>query len=441
MHFSALFLGKKDSAALYPGVNFVSSGHMLFAAHARPKRQSCVSEKIKCILNYFRRVLDKSPVGVLTFERKFIPQSLIPRWDTQENNLGNTKIHIDSEGTIEENGLGFLQVDFANKNVGGGVLGYGCVQEEIRFVICPELIISRLFVEQLGDHEAVIVSGSEQYSKYSGYGDTFKWEGNNYDTTPHDEYGRRKTTICIIDATRFNKPSDQFYASAILREINKAYVGFSSRDKDNLAPVATGNWGCGAFRGSCELKSLIQLIACSVANRDLVYYSFGNENLRDELYNMHTFLANNRVTVAQLWRFLCGFSTLGLPQEKLYSYIQQALFDITEIKSKQNCKSDSIEDLDLYLPFYPQTSTSSEASEKKQKHRLSAENISPKVTTTDITEIIDIIDGNTNRPKKQNVEVSMSAELDRFKKKDQRQEPSGHLSLIVSHIIIWELKD
>lgn len=43
--------------------------------------------------------------------------------------------------------------------VGGGVLGYGCVQEEIRFVICPELIAARLFTEELGPNEALIVTG------------------------------------------------------------------------------------------------------------------------------------------------------------------------------------------------------------------------------------------------------------------------------------------
>lgn len=35
-------------------------------------------------------------------------------------------------------------VDFANKNIGGGVLGFGSVQEEILFVIHPELIVSVL---------------------------------------------------------------------------------------------------------------------------------------------------------------------------------------------------------------------------------------------------------------------------------------------------------
>lgn len=45
--------------------------------------------------------------------------------------------------------------------VGGGVLSMGCVQEEIRFVICPELIISRLFTECLDDTEALIITGNQ----------------------------------------------------------------------------------------------------------------------------------------------------------------------------------------------------------------------------------------------------------------------------------------
>lgn len=81
------------------------------------------------------------------------------RWDTSDSYLGKVRININSSGTIEDDGLGFLQVDFANKNVGGGVLGYGCVQEEIRFVICPELLVSRLFIERLRDQDAVIVTG------------------------------------------------------------------------------------------------------------------------------------------------------------------------------------------------------------------------------------------------------------------------------------------
>ena len=53
----------------------------------------------------------------------------------------------------------YFQVDFANKYIGGGVLGEGCVQEEIRFVICPELIVSILLTEVLDHNEAVVITG------------------------------------------------------------------------------------------------------------------------------------------------------------------------------------------------------------------------------------------------------------------------------------------
>lgn len=40
------------------------------------------------------------------------------------------------------------------------MLGRGAVQEEILFVIYPELIITRLFTEKLNYNEAVIVTGT-----------------------------------------------------------------------------------------------------------------------------------------------------------------------------------------------------------------------------------------------------------------------------------------
>ena len=51
------------------------------------------------------------------------------------------------------------QVDFANKFLGGGVLGHGCVQEEIRFLICPEMLVTRLFTEVLEKNECLLMRG------------------------------------------------------------------------------------------------------------------------------------------------------------------------------------------------------------------------------------------------------------------------------------------
>lgn len=54
------------------------------------------------------------PCGVVTFERQHISRANQPRWDQLSQNLGNVRVHITSDGIIEE-GLGLLQVDFANK--------------------------------------------------------------------------------------------------------------------------------------------------------------------------------------------------------------------------------------------------------------------------------------------------------------------------------------
>lgn len=61
--------------------------------------------------------------------------------------------------------------------------------------------------------------------------------------------------------------------------------------------MATGNWGCGAFQGSKQLKTLIQLMACSASGRDLVYFSFGDDELMDSFYNLHLFLGQNKITI------------------------------------------------------------------------------------------------------------------------------------------------
>ena len=80
----------------------------------------------------------------------------------------------------------------------------------------------------------------------------------------------------------------------MIRECNKAYIGFKGLHKRNppaeekaikdfenlpegkLKKVITGNWGCGVFGGCPEIKFLIQWIAASKCGRDLVYTTFGN---------------------------------------------------------------------------------------------------------------------------------------------------------------------
>ena len=67
---------------------------------------------------------------------------------------------------------------------GGGVLGSGCVQEEIRFVICPEMLVSLLVCEKMEANECIFLIGCERYSSYKGYSKSFEFDGDYIDKTP-----------------------------------------------------------------------------------------------------------------------------------------------------------------------------------------------------------------------------------------------------------------
>lgn len=225
-----------------------------------------------------------------------------------------------------------LQVDFANRFVGGGVTGHGLVQEEIRFIINPELIISRLFTEALEPNECLIITGTERYSEYSGYAESYKWKESYMDETPRDDWQRRCTEIVAIDAVKYRHFLEQFLPEKMTRELNKAYCGFfrTNANRKHLSAVATGNWGCGAFGGDTRLKALIQLMAAAEAGRDMAYFTFGDAQLMRDVHKMHTFLTERQVTVGRLYTLLNQYSSLVCkncrttqPDVSLYSFIYE----------------------------------------------------------------------------------------------------------------------
>lgn len=126
------------------------------------------------------------------------------------------------------------------------------------------------------------------------------------------------TEVCAIDARPFKSRIsrlEQFEKHYLLREINKALVGYrispinssdwgmakdseDDRVKDldavnRYRPIATGNWGCGAFGGHLQLKFVLQWIAASICGgfdpeskrlgQDVLYYTFGMQQLAYEI--------------------------------------------------------------------------------------------------------------------------------------------------------------
>ncbi|PHJ21476.1 poly(adp-ribose) glycohydrolase [Cystoisospora suis] len=193
-----------------------------------------------------------------------------------------------------------LQVDFADRYLGGlSMFSDHIAQEELLFVVYPELHVVMLFSDVMKTTEAVVIKGVERFVFFEGYEHTFRitsaagpWsslpQGKHYSVqgvVPLDKLGRRNVTVVAIDAIEFHRPSDQYDEDKVNRELVKAAVGFKGDPyeaivSDTVGMVATGLWGCGVFGGDAQLKSLLQWLAASAAGRPLKFYTFGRQSLR-----------------------------------------------------------------------------------------------------------------------------------------------------------------
>ena len=241
-------------------------------------------EKLKCVYHYFERLNDILDMKI-TYIRVCMSIKSEDFWLLSKKPL--TKVHLKDDGFIEDYIKNTIQLDFANKYLGGGVLFQGLVQEEIRFCINPELFPSMILYDCLKDNEAAIIIGTEQYSSYTGYKELFKYSDDFKDPAENIENDpfQKDVVILAIDAIKYFNPNIQFKKEEVLRELNKAFIGFHGNgnypEGEKKRAIATGRWGCGAYHGNSQLKFLIQWIACAECEREMYFYRNKDKELED----------------------------------------------------------------------------------------------------------------------------------------------------------------
>eukprot|EP01052_Picozoa_sp_SAG31_P045595 SAG31_NODE_8388_length_1460_cov_1.886848_1_plen_388_part_01 len=243
--------------------------------------------KLRMVLHYFERTKEGAPRGQLRISRRSrpgearSPEDLHSAWSASERPMLPLTVMDVGIGFEDPAGRGCLHADFANMFLGGGVLSGGCVQEEIRFSICPELIAAMLVCPCMLDGEAIIIVGGEQFSTYTGYAFGLQYGGDHVDENPRDADGTVLVAIAAMDAVDYRGQDSSLQAQLswqhVSRDLEKAAAAFAPTNAAALAQwptLATGNWGCGAFGGCVQLKACVQWIAASEGQRHVGYFPY-----------------------------------------------------------------------------------------------------------------------------------------------------------------------
>ncbi|KAJ4903355.1 putative poly(ADP-ribose) glycohydrolase 2 [Raphanus sativus] len=319
------------------GINFDELFSVLYTRQCM-KQES----KIRCLVHYFERICQCIPRGFVSFERKVLPLEYNPHyvsypeadyWAKSITPLCSVEVH--TTGVIEDQPGEALEVEFADEYFGGLTLRHGCLQEEIRFMMNPELIAGMLFLPRMDRNEAIEIVGAERFTLYTGFGSSFEFAGDYLDNKELDRYMRRRTRVVAIDA--MPRPGrKQYKPDGLLREVNKAFTGYLHQCKHQAVPlpssasashvvecserwctdheekkigVATGNWGCGVFGGDPEVKIMLQWLAISQSGRPLMScYTFGLQALQN-VNQVIEKISFQEMNVGELWSKLVEYST------------------------------------------------------------------------------------------------------------------------------------
>eukprot|EP00746_Dinoflagellata_sp_MGD_P003042 gnl/MRDRNA2_/MRDRNA2_105938_c0_seq1.p1 gnl/MRDRNA2_/MRDRNA2_105938_c0~~gnl/MRDRNA2_/MRDRNA2_105938_c0_seq1.p1 ORF type:complete len:493 (+),score=88.22 gnl/MRDRNA2_/MRDRNA2_105938_c0_seq1:95-1573(+) len=281
--------------------------------------------RLACLLQYFdaSRYLEQTEDNErkVIFERRSAPpdeqgdMSTFHQWALQE---GQGKNCDANQFMLHDAGMEAVEdaeafVNFANAHFGYGCFIPSCTQEEIMQSCCPEFNAGMLHLGVMLDNEVVAVHGVRRFSRYTGYGHTFEYQGP-WLGLPCIQ------SILTMDAAT----SEHFTQRMVLRDIRKAYLAFQSTPQHSVKVISTGRWGCGAFGGTPSHKVAQQMVAASLAGCGACFSTFGSLDQCDVVLAA---VAELKPTVATLLEaiLLSSAAVLSRTEKDFASSLQQML--------------------------------------------------------------------------------------------------------------------
>ncbi|KAK6992833.1 poly glycohydrolase isoform [Favolaschia claudopus] len=159
----------------------------------------------------------------------------------------------------------------ANSHIG---FGRTASQEEMHIGCTPQSLPAKLLTPPLQPNEVLVLRGCEAVVEMSGYGRTAELRS----IVPP---GSRRTMLFMdaleLDSYDVAASTPDLLPGNVDRELTKAYTAFASGDPP-YDPIVTGHWGCGAFGGNREIKSVIQWSAAALTGVRLDFVCDKNDS-------------------------------------------------------------------------------------------------------------------------------------------------------------------
>ncbi|KAL6571533.1 hypothetical protein OROHE_003176 [Orobanche hederae] len=272
---------------------------------------------IWCIFIYFQRIVSKSPKGTVSFERRVLPgngssHSSYPEakfWSNSANPLCEFKVV--TSRLIEYQSNEAVEVYFASENLGRDALIMPSYDEELRFMLSPELIAGMLFLPAMTDNETIEIVGAERFSTYDGFASAFRFSDVYVDKTDIDTLGRRKASVVAVD--KFCNPRKRKYSedaeSLLYIEINKAFCGFMYPCKYPCGNMGVVTANRESDHNNSAVKAIIMWLAASQAQRPFITYCTYGGEVSKHLGKVVSWISSLGWTVGHLWNKLIEYSS------------------------------------------------------------------------------------------------------------------------------------